>query len=178
MRKVKSKKGFTLVEMLVCVLTLLLVGAICATGTGISIKSYQESRFESDSQMLQSSIDMIFSDILRYATEVNTDSGVVFTNKEYDIANGTVLIAAAGDNGENRFVIKKNPTTAESLMLGDNVYAGNLEVSDFELSYNSTTGVFSGSYKIKSTIMNDAVKNCEFTFRSISSSLLSVGTGE
>lgn len=167
MRKIRNKKGFTLVEMLVCVLTLLLVGAICVTGTGISIRKYQESRFESDSQMLRASIDMLLSDIFRYATDIDTTNGVVFTNKEYEIANGTVLIAAAGNNGENRFVIKKNPTTAESLLIGDNIYAGNLEVSDFTFSYNEETGVFSGSYKIKSTIMSDVEKNCEFTFRSI-----------
>lgn len=168
MKKIKDKKGFSLVEMLVCVLTLLLVGAICTTGTGISIKSYQESRFESDSQMLKNMVETVLSDMFRYATDIKVENGVVtFTNPDYGMADGVIKIEAMGAGGEKRFVLLKNPTATPELMLGNSIYAENLEVADLILNYDATTNVFSGSYRIKSTIMNDAEKNCEFTYRSI-----------
>lgn len=167
-KKIKNNKGFTLVEMLVCVLTLLLVAAICTTGTGISIKGYQQSRFESDSQMLQSTIDLSLSDLFRYATTINEVDGIiVFSNVHYEMNNGTIQIENIGDNGEGRFSVKKNTVSSSVPMIGDSVYAENLYVSDFVLTYDSSTRVFSGSYKIKSTIMNDAERTCQFTYRSI-----------
>ena len=172
MKRVKDKKGLTLVEMLVCVITLLMVGAICATGTGISIKSYQESRFESNSQMLQSSIETVLSDILRYASNVKTTSeGVVesFDNLDYGMITGTVLISSSEEgNTEKRFVIKRYEAASDMLMLSHNAYAGDLYVDNFELKYDSETNVFSGSYKIKSkTMSNDYEKHCSFYYRTI-----------
>lgn len=172
MKIVKDKKGLTLVEMLVCVITLLMVGAICATGTGISIKSYQESRFESNSQMLQSSIETVLSDILRYASNVTTTSeGVVdsFDNLDYGMIAGTVMISPSEEGStEKRFVIERYAGASEMLMLSHNAYAGDLYVDDFKLEYNSGTNVFSGSYTIKSkTMSNDYVKHCSFYYRTI-----------
>lgn len=167
-KKIKNNKGFTLVEMLVCVLTLLLVGAICATGTRISVKSYQESRFESDSQMLQSTIDMVLGDLFRYATTIKeVDGQIVFSSSNYEMNNGTIQIENIGDHGESRFSIKKTTGASPILLIGESVYAENLYVSDFVLTYDSSTRVFSGSYNIKSTIINDAERTCQFTYRSI-----------
>ena len=58
MRKIKNKKGFTLVEMLVCVVTLLLIGMIVSAGTNLAMFSLRESTFESNSQMLESTLNM------------------------------------------------------------------------------------------------------------------------
>ena len=104
----KNQKGFSMVEMLVCVVTLLLIGGICSTGMGISIKSFQESRFESDSQALESTLSLLFSDIFRYATEVNTETGVQFTNIEYEINNGTIIIGTEEGEHKDCFLIQKN----------------------------------------------------------------------
>lgn len=168
MRKLKkNQKGFSMVEMLVCVVTLLLVGGICSTGMGISIKSFQESRFESDSQVLESTLSLLFSDIFRYATEVNIGTGVYFTNIEYEINNGTLLIGAEEGEYKDCFMIQKNSTGGRQMLVGKNVYAENLYVSDFLLCYEETTGVFTGSYKIQSRVRDDLSKDCSFSYRRI-----------
>ena len=163
----KNQKGFSMVEMLVCVVTLLLIGGICSTGMGISIKSFQESRFESDSQALESTLSLLFSDIFRYATEVNTETGVQFTNIEYEINNGTIIIGTEEGEHKDCFLIQKNPTGGNQMLVGENVYAENLYVSDFLLSYEETTGVFTGNYKIKSKVRDDLSKDCSFSYRRI-----------
>ena len=168
MRKFKiNQNGFSMVEMLACVVTLLLVGGICSTGMGITIKSFQESRFESDSQMLDSTLNMLFSDIFRYATGVTTEQGTRFSNIEYGIENGTIIIG--DEEGENKgyFFIQRNPSAVTHMLIGENVYAENLYVSDFVLSYNEATGVFNGSYKIKSKVRSDLSRECSFSFRRI-----------
>ena len=168
MRKFKNKKGLTLVEMLVCVLTLILVGAICATGTGISIKSYQESRFESNSQMLQASVEAVLSDILRYAANIEVaEDGTVatFDSLDYGMIDGNVFVT---DQGE--FAIRRNPNPSEptKLMLTHNAYAKDLYVEGFTLKYDLGMKKFEGTYIIKSKVMPDKPgKTCTFSYRTI-----------
>jgi len=84
MRKIRDKKGFTLIEMLACVVTLLLIGMIVSTGMNLATMSLRETTFESDSQMLESTLNMYIGDILRHATDVKEDAtGVTFTNDAY-----------------------------------------------------------------------------------------------
>lgn len=173
MKKWKSKKGFTLVEMLVCVLTLLLVGAICSTATGISVKSYQKSRFETDSQMLEATLDLIFSDMFRYATYVTLDGDNVtaFKNSNYDNGNNDmkIMIPAEGEAHANKFVIQMG-ANASVLLIGENIYVDTLEVSDFELKYDQVKKIFRGNYIIRSAV-NGATKNCSFVYRGINTQL-------
>lgn len=164
MRKLKNKKGFTFVEMLVCVLTLLMVGAICATGTGISVKSYQQSRFESDSQMLASTLDMGIGDVLRYASDIETDGNgnvTALTNHYYQMEDGYISL-----NSEGYFRVCKSPYMPDKTfaLIGEKAYAGDLYISEFELKYINE--VFKGKYTIKSNAMQES-KTCEFTFRPI-----------
>lgn len=166
MKKINNKKGFTFVEMLVCVITLLMVGAICATGTGISVKSYQQSRFETDSQMLESTLDMALGDLLRFASDINADgNNVRFTNRYYQMEQGIVNV---DENGH--FMISKNPqhTNQTFALIGDKAYAGDLRITDFTLSYNEGTKLFTGGYTIESKAMpSDPGKACTFTYRTI-----------
>lgn len=165
MRMLKNKKGFTFVEMLVCVITLLMVGAICATGTGISVKSYQQSRFETDSQMLESTLDMALGDLLRFATNANADgTNVRFTNHYYQMEQGSVIV---DENGH--LIIKKNPHQDKTLaLIGNKAYAEDLQITEFELGYDEGSKLFSGSYTIKSKAMpSDPGKVCTFTYRTI-----------
>jgi len=82
------------------------------------------------------------------------------------------MVIAIPDSGEhmNRFVVTVG-ALAPLPLIGDITYAENLYVSDFVLKYDSTKRVFKGSYTIKSTIINDAGKNCNFTYRGIATQL-------
>ncbi len=163
MRRLKSKKGFTLIEMIVCVLTLSMIVLICTTGLGMAMKSYNESMFDSNSQMLESTINTYIGDILRYSHDAaEVDGEIVFGNRMYGI---DTAMAKLRINEEGRFVFVMSATT-EGLLLGNNVYAENLYVADFELTYDSATCVFEGGYTIKSTL-TDKERPVSFTFKSI-----------
>lgn len=179
MRKMRTQKGFTLMEMLACVLTLLLVCLLCGTGLNIAAKSYNRSLFESNSQTLESTLTMFIGDILRYSTSVKTGEPIdtarpeeksvaAFTNGAYEIYGGYLCVPLQEENNSGMFVIYKDASVEEgTLMVGQNVYADSLYIEDFVLTYNEETKRFTGTYVIKSTILEDAVRQCEFTFRTI-----------
>ena len=182
MRKIVNNKGFTLVEMLACIVVLLMISAICNTGMNFALTSYQQSIFESDSQMLEDTLDMYIGDILRHATEIKPDFVDVddatmvevteFTNLEYQIYNGNfVLQEKQADTGIYYlgYTSIKDGVVSYYKVAGESVYANSLYIDDWELEYNVAKGIFTGSYKIRSRLLENASRECSFTFRTIAS---------
>lgn len=175
MRKLKNNKGFTFVEMLACVITLLLLSAICGLGTDLAMRSYSESVFESDSQMLESTVDLYVLDILRHAydpvtTDVenpnNSNEKEVesFSNRSYGILHGNIVLE---DNpSDSRYgrllVIQNKEDTTGTIILSENVYTGNILITDFKLWYNEAEGYFSGTYTLTG---NGESRVCTFSCR-------------
>ena len=169
MKKLKNKKGFTMLEMLACVVTLLLLTGICTMGTDIAVKSYNQSIFETDSQTLESTIDMYLGDILRHSTIELEEEALVngnksiktITNMSYGVYQGKIAIKEDG-----RFYIYKTPTDENGvLILSENVYTKTLKISEFTLEYNEAGQYVTGSYTIQSTVLEDAKVKCDFTYR-------------
>lgn len=178
MRKIKENNGFTLVEMLACVVTLILICGICSAGMNLAVKSYNESMYESDSQMLESTLNLYICDILRHATKIETEEAVLpdangekdvsgFTNVAYQIYGGTIKVMERTDEGGGAFMVYETKNNAGVMLVGENVYAGTLYVSDFKLKFNEEKGYFTGSYVIKSTVLEHASRECVFTCRTI-----------
>lgn len=166
MRKLKQKKGFTLIEMLACTVTLILIGLICSVGMNLATISLRESTFESDGQMLESTLNMYLSDILRYSTEVKSDAdGVVisFTSDAYYIDEGNFVIEEGCLLCTSKLALEG---TKGIMIANKGVYAQNLWVKDFVLKYDDEKGVFTGSYVIASNV-TESTKTCEFSFRRI-----------
>lgn len=167
MRKIKNKSGFTLIEMLACTVTLILIGLICSAGMNLATMSLRESTFESDSQMLGSTINMYVGDILRHVTEVDVEAdGTVrsFTNDSYYIDEGNFVISEAG------YLLCTSQLALESvegtMLVNEGAYVGNLYIKDFTLKYDTEKKVFSGSYVIVSSLTTNT-KLCEFSYRTI-----------
>lgn len=179
MRKLASKKGFTLVEMLACVITLLLVSMICSTGMNFALNVYQESVFESENQMLESTLNLYLGDILRHAAGVNTESVPIsaaepevkrvtsFTNAGYQIYEGYIEVSTRSGNDGGRFMICPKVGNESIPIVNRSVYGNNMYVTDFVLGYNENTGMFYGTYKIKSSISDEFSKECTFVYRTI-----------
>lgn len=179
MNKLKQKKGFTLVEMLMCMLILILLSGICNIGMNLASDSYNASVFESESQMLSSSINTYLADILRYSTTVTTageEAGeasqevIGFYSNSYSIQGGNIIVSARDyENSTGGRVQIKRTETDESpvLLVGESLYTDSMYVESFVLTYDATTGVFSGSYIIKSAVIEDAEKLCEFSYRRV-----------
>ncbi|MBR5126811.1 MAG: type II secretion system protein [Roseburia sp.] len=169
MNKLKKKNGFTLIEMLVCTVIMLLVGAMCGTGVKLAIKSLDATNFESSSQMLESTLDIYISDILRHASNV-TDDGtkIIFDNSAYYIKRGSLKIDEVS-NGIGYLVCtstKADETQIEMLVANKGVYADALYIKDFLLNYDATAGIFEGSYSIVNQSLGSS-RNCTFKYRTI-----------
>lgn len=175
MKKIKSQKGFTLIEMLACVVVLLLIGGICSAGMNLATRSYNESVYESDSQMLEDTLNLYLCDILRHATSVQTetDAGVTeknvisFTNVAYQIYDGHIEVSERKEGTGGTFLVYESSNGQGALIVGENVYAETLYVTDFVLKYNPEKKYFTGYYTIQSTVVEGLEKKCEFTCRTI-----------
>lgn len=171
MKKIKSKRGFTLIEMLVCVVTLLLVGLICTTGMNMATKSYNESMFISNSQKLEYILNLSMGDILRYSHNIDVavdDGKISFTNEVYGVNGGELKLDADG-----YFVLVKNKselTPREAWVVSTMNYVDGMYVEGFTLTYDSSTKVYTGSYKIKSNLTSQE-RLVEFTYKSIVESI-------
>ena len=163
MKKLKNNKGYTFVEMMACVVILLLVALISGTGMNLALNNYNQQIFESDSQMLEATLNMHLGDILRHTTSVTEADGAVtgITNSSYQIYNGTITVE------DGVFYIVKNAEDPAVHMVNEATYMNNLYVDNFTLTYDASTGVFSGTYTIKSNTVQNASKECTFSYRRI-----------
>ena len=86
-RKLKSSKGFSLLETLVALIIVLLVASCVTIGISASNRVYKRSLFVSESDLIASTIDIALSDVLRYAYDINcaddTNTVSSFSNKNY-----------------------------------------------------------------------------------------------
>ena len=169
MNKLKQNKGFTLIEMLACVIVVLLLTSVCGLAMNLALQSYKSNVFESDSQMLESTINTYIADVLRHTSSVSVEDDVVkITNNAYMVHRGHIgtLEVAEGD-GARLVLYKDEETGSYSLLVGDASYSDGLYIADFTLTYDEVTGVFTGSYTIKSTAVASANKVCNFAYRRI-----------
>ena len=169
-KKMASRRGFTLLEMLACVLTMILLALICTVGLNMAMKSYNESVFESSSQMLESMINTSVGDVLRYSYGVSDSgggNGVSFSNRTFDVSSGRLVLDAEG-----HLMLQKDstPESAKVLLVGTGVYIESMYISDFVLEYDVDTCVYTGSYKIKSDKTGQE-KTVSFIYKSFLESL-------
>ncbi|MBQ2901237.1 MAG: type II secretion system protein [Agathobacter sp.] len=175
MKKLKSRNGFTLIEMLACVVVLLLIGGICSAGMSLATRSYNESIYESDSQMLEDTLNLYLCDILRHATSVQTEGDeavaeknvISFTNVAYQIYDGHIEVSERTEGSGGTFLVYESSNGQGAMIVGENVYAGTLYISDFVLKYNPEKNYFTGYYTIQSEVVEGLEKKCEFTCRTI-----------
>lgn len=169
MKKLKSQKGFTLAEMLICVVTLLLLAGICTAGTNVAMNSYNHSLFESNSQMLESTLDMYLGDIIRHSTleleTISLENGnkkvKTITNPSCGMYEGWIDLSSEG-----RIIVHKTEVdTTGVMLLNEKVYTKALKISNFELEYNEAGEYITGRFKVESTIVSGLAKECEFKHR-------------
>ncbi len=179
MKRLKTKKGMTLVEMLVTLL--ILVFLIVGIGTCMSsaIRIYDEATFEADSATLAGIVNNTLSDILRFSTVRNdgtyidyegtkrNDLTYVFTSTDYSIAEAYFIISENEDrtNGVIQLGSLRNSNVRELINTGaypnlmiDKATFHIDYVSDGEHAESGTElrgGYFKISYDIYSTLKPD-----------------------
>jgi len=147
-RKLRSKKGLTLVEMLVCVGMMAIIGAMISTITALGAHVYADSNFVSESQTLASTMDGALNDMLSYATDIHTNSDNKVTGfnvirmaavnvnmPDFTVANGGYLCYTC--NGTDVLYYPVQPAAY-----------GTIQMSEFKLTYSG--GIFTATFKLVS----------------------------
>lgn len=138
-RKIYGNSGFTIAELLVCLLILIITASSAAAIISGMVRSQQKNKFETDRIKLESALNTSFYDTLSMAYDIKSDNEkVVFTS---DIGKNVYLtlqegiIAVVHTDGNNR------PFVSES-------YYGKVKISEFTISYDQNTRVFSVEYTV------------------------------
>lgn len=160
--KLKNNAGFTLMEMTVAVAVLVLLATAMTSGLVVSTRTYRESVFISNSEILYDTLNTALSDVLRYAAHTKDEDGIVyFSNDQYNILSGGHFV-----NEEGRVYIDTGAETSEMLLILNSGAYTELQVTEFSMAYDAGTHTYSGAYKISSEdgLM---IKDCTFAFRSL-----------
>ena len=170
----RASRGFTLMETLVASLLIVLAASVVVVGSQAAVRVTAGDSFASESQTVADTVDRALSDVLRYATDVKTDSGgqvVSYDCGAYGIAGGTVRIGG----GEGKIYLSKDDDSLS--LLNDFSYAGLSVVpadyvpgsggsgGGFGLKYAG--GVFSGAYRLYDAGRGMLSDVFEFSFRAV-----------
>ena len=135
--KIKSKKGFTLVEMLCTVIVLLLITSLMAVGVQLAVRSLRTLVMDSESQVLCSTIRASVSDELRYSGTTTVNGGnISFFSQNY----GEGVEYSTNEDGQ--ILLGGNK------ILSSKSYTYDMRASVTLKSYDSTSKIFSVSVKV------------------------------
>lgn len=151
MKKLKSKLGFTLMELMVALLILVLLVMGIGVGMDAGLQIYREAIFESDSATMADIVNTNLGDILRYSQDIreNTDSfsdtegntlspdqvGFVFTNLEYGIQDAYFYTPVLPGGASMGVLQMKNLKNAKVVELVNTGAYPNLVISNFHITY-------------------------------------------
>lgn len=162
-KKSNRNAGYTLIEMTVAVVVIVLISAAMSGGLVVATRTYRESVFQSDSAVLCDTLNTALSDVLRFAIYTQTEEGgaVLFANDQYNILSRGHIA-----NSEGFLYIDTGGGGSEQLLLvNSGAYVG-LQVTGFTLRYESATNIYEGEYLI-SNADGSMTRECIFTYRSL-----------
>lgn len=188
MKKLTSKGGFTLIEMLATLLILVFLVLGIGTGMDSALRIYDEARFESNSAAMANIVNTSLGDILRYSENLTTpgdegfldssntkvpDVEFVFTNYEYAVRDAY-------------FSLKNSSNTTDGILRMRNLRDGNvielvntgaypdLKIGNFNITYNAKGsddngnpigGYFDVTYKVYSTKDESLTRDVSYIVR-------------
>ena len=150
----------TLMELLASLLVLTMLTAAMAASMGAALESYEDSLFQSNSGILTGIVNTTLGDLLRYAGDVRQEGdGVVFTNAEYGVYNGTLALSEDGT-----LQILESATGQRRELLNSGVYTG-LRIQSLTAVYvpPDTNGKRGGYFEILYTIASSDASKARHT---------------
>ncbi len=167
-KKLKSNRGLTMVELLCCVIILLLLSAVCGSAMGLVSANYQRTMFQSDSQHLESMLNLAVGDLLRHAAGVAQDgSGNVtsFSTRTTGSTSSVVVELKLDSKDATNYYLTKTISGTSYPVLGEKVYGDTLSLDSWNVTFDGN--VFTIDYVIRGTKANGATRNCTVSFRPI-----------
>lgn len=127
-KKLRSRRGMTLMEMVVAAGVLALLGLMLHTGLFLAQNSYYKMTEEAESQLLLSTLSDLLSNELRYARDVvTTDGGTLQCYTSANYGRSTAL--SVNEQGE----LEANGR----LLLSSGVYGkGEYRIDDWNITYD------------------------------------------
>ena len=165
-KKLTSKSGVTLVELMVSIAVILLVSGCITVGIGTAYKAYDSMIFESESENLVAAAETVIEDILKPATNTVVDETapvnvngvnyypvISFDSQQtydggdniyykYSIDDGTIQI----ENGKFIYIRSNEGTKEEVKMLNTGLYH-KMKVAELQLQFDKN-GHFRYSFKV------------------------------
>lgn len=138
LKKLKSKAGMTLMEMMVSLLIMVLLVLAMGTGMNAGVRVYNDAQFESHSATLAANINTALTDILRYSQDIRTplskdpvttvSSKFKFTNLDYGlrdatfaVTNGIVQIRSENNGFQPKALV--NSGAYDKLTIKDDIFS-------------------------------------------------------
>ena len=151
-RKLRSRGGMTIIELLAAALVLILLGLMLNTGLLMARRSHDELTAQSETQLLVSTLTDTLSNELRYARDMETgenDRLISYTSTRFgehtalavDGASGQLMVryGGGGEAGEE----------AVGALLSAGVYKNSqYRIEKCDVRYYNETGVFSVSLSV------------------------------
>jgi len=171
---IHSRKGFMLVELLVALAILVILVIGIGTSMGAANRVYSDSVFDSNNASISGIINSSLEDLLRYAeVEVDADheNYVDVTNEYFKLTNDTYSVREAriGLN-QDGYIVFTGPYSGEShYLVAPGVYVDQ-HLESFSIKYDTTTGLYTITYKLVSDSDPDQTSEVEFSARSSNAS--------
>ena len=161
MKKLKSKAGITLIEMMVSLLILVFLVVGMGPGMETASRIYREATFETDSGMLARIINNAMGDILRYAEDVDTEKNwkndphppeipFVFTSYDYRIQDAYFYLPEDANGNAKGVLQMKNLRNGSIVDLVNTGAYPDLQLSGLEVVFDKDNGIFTIRYIISS----------------------------
>lgn len=138
LKKLHSKAGMTLMEMMVSLLIMVLLVLAMGTGMNAGVRVYNDANFESNSASLAANINTALTDMLRYAQDLPKPepgegpipiSTFTFTNLEYGLRDASFTTT----NGIIQIISQTNGFSPKALVNSGSY--NKLEVDGFSVTY-------------------------------------------
>ncbi len=188
MKKLKSKGGFTLVEMLATILILVFLILGIGTGMDSALTIYNEAKFEANSASMADIVNTSLGDILRYAYIRTPNEGesyfiditntkvpdveFVFTNYEYGVRDAYFYLDKDRADGDGVLRLKNLNDSKEVELVNTGAYP-KLRITDFSISYvpaqtnSANGGYYEINYTVASTVDSTLTKEVSYVVRSM-----------
>ena len=153
-KKLHTSHGFSLSEMLVAVLIILLVTGVLTVTVSLASAQFQKSMRNSESKVLASTLESVFLSELAYTTEVHTDGSgsdgksgnvISFQSQNYSMegAISSVGVSDADTGGYGKIIFYNANKPSESMkILGDGSYPNEIGAKVESLTYDAETRDF------------------------------------
>lgn len=159
-KKLQSKCGISIVELLSAIIVMLLVTATLVIGVRLGIKAYVESVSMSEAQILCSTLTTTISDELRYADTIKVadDGKISFFSKNFGGTGSEGISFSLNENGQillgNRLILSKQ------------AYPYGLQAA-MDLKYEQQARIFSVNLKITRGSQTAALAEDTFEVKAI-----------